>query len=141
MRIIHGHWGCKEYRTWDGMVQRTNNPNHKGYKNYGAKGVKVCRRWREFKNFLDDMGYAPTSAHTIDRKDNKKGYYPGNCRWVTRAVNNQNGGRSKLTANKVREIRELNSKGHTMRDLASIYGIDESNISRICNRKTWSNIK
>ena len=43
----------------------------------------VCARWDSFENFLADMGEPPTAKHTIDRKDNAKGYEPSNCRWAT----------------------------------------------------------
>lgn len=43
-----------------------------------------------FVNFLADMGARPNLQHSIERKDNAKGYEPGNCRWATRAEQNRN---------------------------------------------------
>jgi hypothetical protein len=49
---------------------------------YKFKGVKVCKRWMKFENFLADMGERPVGKG-IDRIKNHKGYQPGNCRWAT----------------------------------------------------------
>lgn len=78
-----------EYRAWDSMRQRCNNPNHRQYANYGGRGIIVCKRWNEFVNFLADMGRRP-AGKSLDRIDNSKGYYPSNCRWATSVEQNRN---------------------------------------------------
>lgn len=75
---------AKEWVSWKGAIKRCCAKSNPSYKYCGAKGLQVCDRWRHsFANFLEDVGLAPSSKHTIDRKDNKKGYEPGNCRWAT----------------------------------------------------------
>lgn len=47
------HW--QEYRIWKDMLYRCYSPKDKSYRFYGAKGVKVCDRWKRFDYFYDDM--------------------------------------------------------------------------------------
>lgn len=90
--FIHGEnrKSITEYTTWCGMKGRCNNPNHTSYKNYGAKGIKVCERWNQYENFLKDMGRKPGPEYTLDRIDGTKGYSKDNCRWETRSTQNSN---------------------------------------------------
>jgi hypothetical protein len=73
-----------EYNCWTSMNARCSNPKHSAYKNYGGRGITVCRRWREsYEAFLADMGRKPGPEYSIDRVDNDKGYSKANCRWAT----------------------------------------------------------
>lgn len=47
-----------EYRIksiWDSILSRCYNPDDSSYIYYGGKGVKVCKRWLCFANFLADF--------------------------------------------------------------------------------------
>ena len=82
--------GIAEYRAWVAMRQRCNNKNHKHFAHYGGRGIKVCKRWDKFKNFLSDMGARPSASHSVDRIDNNGNYEPKNCRWATTEIQSNN---------------------------------------------------
>lgn len=83
---IHGHAKKGDitptFLTWTGMLVRCQNPNTQNFKDYGGRGITVCKRWLKFENFLADMGEKPEGL-TLDRKENDKGYFKENCRWAT----------------------------------------------------------
>ena len=91
---IHGHSrrsGCSsEYRCWMEIRQRCENKNNHAYNRYGGRGIKVCKRWHTFTNFLFDMGRKLSPYHTIERINNDGNYEPGNCKWATYAEQNHN---------------------------------------------------
>lgn len=78
----HGMYQSRTYRSWAMMLVRCFRKNHKDYATYGAVGITVCKKWKKFENFLADMGIRP-EGKTLDRINNKKGYYADNCRWAT----------------------------------------------------------
>lgn len=65
---------------WRNMWDRCTNPEHKNYEEY--EDLTICERWRDFENFLLDMGEKPQGL-SLDRKDNNKGYSKDNCRWAS----------------------------------------------------------
>lgn len=101
--LKHGHSRGKEktsreYATWCSMIGRCETETDTNYHNYGARGIKVCERWRKsFENFLADMGSRPTPTHSLDRKDVNGDYTHKNCRWATKEEQMRN--RRKLKSN------------------------------------------
>ena len=81
------------YRTraiWNAMKSRCYSRRNKSFPAYGGRGIVVCDRWLEsFENFLADMGCKP-DGYSLDRVNNDGNYEPGNCRWVTRVVQQNN---------------------------------------------------
>jgi hypothetical protein len=79
-----------EYRCWLGMVSRCTWPGSTGWDNYGGRGICVCKRWRRFEAFFEDMGSRPSPKHSLERKDNDGNYEPGNVVWATRTQQMRN---------------------------------------------------
>lgn len=78
----HGMDGTPTYNCWVHMLDRCRNPNNRMFPHYGARGISVCDRWHDFRNFLADMGEKPEGL-SLDRIDNDGNYEPSNCRWAS----------------------------------------------------------
>lgn len=97
--FVHGHANfqgkgmSRTYRSWKQMIQRCTNPKTFAYEDYGGRGIAVDPSWRDFRNFLRDMGERTSVEITLDRFPNKDGNYePGNCRWATKKEQRANQG-------------------------------------------------
>lgn len=87
----HGLSSSVEFRIWTGIKTRCFNDRSREYRNYGGRGITMCRRWIEsFADFYADMGPRPSSLHSIERKENDSDYEPDNCIWAVIAVQASN---------------------------------------------------
>ena len=87
----HGMTSTKLYGVWNSVKTRSTNTNSKSYKDYGARGIRICEEWKESSNFFEwalENGYK--NGLEIDRIDVNGNYEPSNCRWVTRIVQQNN---------------------------------------------------
>lgn len=129
-------YNTKLYRVWLGMRDRCNNPNNKGYKNYGGRGIKICEEWNVFNNFKVwsyDHGYEENSGLSIDRIDVNGNYEPSNCRWAT----------VKEQANNTRRNVYMTIDGETksVPEWAEIYGVNQETVRRRVRELGWDPIK
>lgn len=82
----HGKCTSPIYTVWSNMKQRCTNPNNTSYKDYGGRGITICKRWlTSFENFHADMWPTWLKGSEIHRKNNNGPYSKRNCQWVTRA--------------------------------------------------------
>ncbi|HEY1956724.1 MAG TPA: hypothetical protein VGH28_13985 [Polyangiaceae bacterium] len=115
---------------WKEIVARCTNPRNHAYPLYGGRGITICARWLgSFEAFVSDMGARPSPKHSIDRRENDRGYEPGNCRWATRVEQ----------ANNTRTNRRLTANGitHTLAEWSRISGIPASTIRVRVDRLRW----
>lgn len=113
----------REYYIWTNLRGRCNNKNSEDYPKYGGRGIKVCERWDNFSNFMEDMGKAPV-GYSIDRIDVNGNYEPSNCRWADAKTQARNKTNNRLIS--------ANGIIKTMAEWAEIAGIDRRRIhSRI----------
>lgn len=121
-------WKTPMYKCWDSMKQRCNNKNGDHYKYYGERGIKVCKRWLKFENFLNDMGERPKGLQ-LERINNNGNYEPSNCKWADR----------KTQQNNRRCVYRIKHDGKfiSLTEASKIYGISRPSI-RYRIKNGWS---
>ena len=121
----HGKTHTRLYSVWQAMIRRCEREKSKEYKNYGARGIKVCDEWREdfdsFYSWALENGYNPSAKRgecTIDGVDNNGPYSPENCRIATISDQQRNKRTNKLITHK--------GETKTQTEWARIYGRSET---------------
>ena len=75
------------YKTYYSMHARCENKNHKHYKHYGGRGIKVCEEWSGKDGFFHFKKWANNqerkAGYTLDRIDCDGNYCPENLGLLT----------------------------------------------------------
>lgn len=115
-RRTHGYSHTSEYHIWLGIKGRCYNTKNPAYNDYGGRGIKMSENWKNsFSNFINDMGYRPSSKYSIDRIDNNKGYSKENCRWATQKEQCRN--------KRINKVYEHNGKYKCLKEWAEYFEI------------------
>ena len=92
----HGNTKSKLYRSWAGAKARVTNKNSDNFMDYGGRGISMCNEWlnnfEKFQEWAYSVGYIEETHKklSLDRIDVNGDYYPENCRWTTRTIQNRN---------------------------------------------------
>lgn len=125
--IRHGDGHSRLNTAWINMKQRCYNPSKKEFKDYGGRGITVCREWLDsfeaFRDWAMASGYNPNAKRgqcTLERMDVNGNYEPSNCRWATQ----------KEQCNNLRKnlVIEIDGRSQTVKQWAEECGLDEAKI-------------
>ena len=120
------------YSVYKGIKRRCYNPNDINYKNYGARGIKVCDEWlNDFQTFYDwaiSNGY--NEDLSIDRVNVNGNYEPSNCRWVNKETQSNNKRNNRLIT--------FNGETKTIAQWGKAIGIDKNILYERLNKLGWS---
>jgi hypothetical protein len=133
------------------MIARCERPAHKGYANYGARGITVCESWHDVVLFTEDIeseigprpanppGWTSRKAYwSLDRIDNDRGYEPGNVQWATQPEQVHKRRSAKMTQEKANAMRRLYVTGaYLVSEIAEKFGISPSYASKVLRGVNW----
>jgi hypothetical protein len=146
----HGYSASKTYNAFKEMVNRIHQPAHRYYHNYGGRGLTMDPRyhpnynnqgWKgSFENFLHDNGEIPEGL-TLDRKNNNKGYWKDNIRYIPDIDQKRNTSYNVVNEEIVRQIRiDFEVNGMSQANIMRKYDISRFQAHAVVRYKTWANI-
>ena len=128
----------KTYKLWHNMMSRCYNKKHFAYKNYGAKGVKVCDNWLTYSGFINDIDLIEGWSEELfingalsldkDKNGNSKIYSLRNCSFISKEENNKykpNQQRTMIAISPLGEIYEFTNQSEFARN----HGLTQTSIA------------
>lgn len=132
----HGMNHTPEHESWRSMKARVRCVGNKDYKKY--KDYSIDPKWETFLGFYNDMGKRPDGT-SLDRIDNSQGYFKENCRWATPAQQAHNTKVTKLSDEKVKEMKSRFSSTPNY-ILAREYGVSQQTVCGVKKGRTWKEV-
>lgn len=121
------------YRIYNHIKQRCNNKQDSAYKNYGGRGIKICKEWED--NFINFYNWSIANGYeenlSIDRIDNNENYCPQNCRWVDMETQQNNKRNNHIITYNNKEYtisnfcKKFNLNERLVRQRINVYGYEE----------------
>ena len=128
----HNLSNTRLYKLYFDIKKRCYNSNHRNYKNYGARGIRLCKEWEDdflsFYNWAINNGYKDNL--TIDRIDVNGNYEPSNCRWVNQEIQ-QNNRRSNF-------LITYKNETHTLSEWCKKLNLNYFTVQQRFNKLNWS---
>lgn len=130
-RSKHNMTGTRLYQIWINIKSRCYRKKNPFYKDYGARGIKMCAEWRDsFESFAEwalSNGYQDDL--TIERINNDLDYRPNNCKWI--GIGDQaNNRRSNIKITYKNET-------HNLSEWCKIYGVNYDLVYNRIHNKHW----
>ena len=152
LKGITRHCGCspsnlvdpkiiKLRQCWHHMLYRCENKENHAYSNYGGRGISICGPWHSFEVFKEWAlinGYKPTL--TIDRISNEGNYEPCNCQWIPKPENSRKRRNIKLDKESVKTIRQLLETSIKQKEIAEMFDVPDSVVSKIKHGTRWAGV-
>ena len=135
--------GCKAYQ----------HPLYYVWNNAKVSGGKLlCERWRDFNNFVADIGEKPDDAVSFQRIDRNKGFEPGNVVWsMAASTPEQRANRREYMRENSRKHRAANPEYYRNVYFKKKYGVtidwfnerfkEQNGVCAICGQSETSVIK
>lgn len=127
-RKKHGLSRSRIYHVWADMRQRCENIKHPSFRDYGGRGITVCRRWQSFPHFSSDMGPRPHGS-AIERINNQDGYNPSNCMWASRKQQQRN--------RRGNRVLRINGQSKCVAEWSEISGVSSATIFSRLHKLKW----
>ena len=131
-RAIHNLRKHRIYKIWAGIKTRCLNKNSIAYKDYGARGISICKEWESnilpFYNWAIANGYNDNLS--IERIDVNGNYEPSNCKWIPKPEQSKNRRSNHLIT--------YNNETHTIADWATNLNINYGKLYLRLKRYKWS---
>jgi len=92
LKTTHGKTHHPLYSIWGGMKNRCYDSSCKNYKNYGGRGIIICKEWlNSFETFYEwAINNKWEKGLSIDRTNTNGNYEPSNCSFITMAAQQSN---------------------------------------------------
>lgn len=117
------------YHVWANMWERCTNKRHTNYKHYGGRGIRVCEEWKDFLQFLLDIGEKPGDGYSLDRIDFDGSYCPENIRWATQKEQTRN--------RRITRLIEWRGARRCLAEWAEVTGIPSRVLQLRLQRRGW----
>jgi hypothetical protein len=115
------------YLTWNSMRRRCLLGSRGKRPDYA--NIKICERWQEYSNFLEDMGERPEGT-SLDRIDAFGDYEPENCRWATASQQQRNKKSSRTLT--------YNGETKSIHDWSEQFGVGSATIYKRVQEYGWT---